>query len=150
MSYVRPVKIGDHHAYLFDDGFVLPTGLHPFDDLGDNTPEEFFVRHRKFNSYGAWIGDDLGPDDTPYRAVTAGVVSQLTGQQIVSLFKQYKNADYGTGEAGFAAYNVLDNEGNHIDVWLIDDASRSPEGEPPARNPQLSPGPQTMLLPEEY
>lgn len=121
--------------FVFNDGAVLATGPWPHDD----------PRQNKFDDHGRWIGRDLSPGENPCRVITNTTESQLTGRQIVGLFDRYNNRDYGSGEPGFAVYSVDDNE-----YWLIDDAVRTPQGEPPARDPHSSPGPQTLLTPNDY
>lgn len=136
----------DATPHLFPDGEEVPTGKHPF--LTSDTA--FKERHAKYDEYGRWIGDDLLPDEDPARLITFTVCDKMTGRQIRDLFHRYEHADYGKGEAGFAVYSVRLDSGDNADAWIIDDAVRTPEGEAPARNPQLSPGPQTLLFPEDY
>lgn len=125
-------------AIVFTDGTQLPTGPHPF--FGYNKE-----LHNNWDAFGRWIGHDLTSQEEPYRSISSGVSHTLTGKQITDTYVKYRTQDYGTGEAGFAVYQVDGHE-----VWLIDDAVRTPEGEQPARDPLTSPGPQTMLLPHEY
>jgi len=132
-------------VYLFDDESTLHTGPHPF--YGDR---EFVKRHNRYDKHGRWVGDDLRGNEDPHRVITDRVKSELHGESIVNCFRKYQLSEYGRGEAGFATYLVWNKEGEPVTVWLIDDAARSPEGEPPARPAETSPGPQTLLFPEEY
>lgn len=141
-----PPENGEPH--IFNDATSLPTGKHPFatDDLA------FRKRHNQFDKWGRWVGDDLDADEDPCRCITRTVADRLQGQEIIDLFIRYERGDYGTGEAGFAVYTLpYDNPyGGAQEAWIIDDAVRSPEGEPPARPANLSPGPQTLMFPEDY
>lgn len=132
-------------VFVFEDNSTLSTGPHPF--YGDSA---FRKRHNIYDKHGRWIGDDLRSTEDPHRVITSGVEHALYGESIINCYRKYQLGDYGRGEAGFASYLVWDKEGDPITVWLIDDAVRSPEGEPPARDANTSPGPQTLLLPEEY
>jgi hypothetical protein len=115
---------------------VIPAATQPpYAAGGSEPPDDHFDRH------GRWIGPDW---ERPYRVVTPGAAA-LGAAALETLYIRYDAADYGAGEVGFAAY-VWEGQ----QVWLIDDATRSPEGEPPARDPRTSPGPQTLLLPDEY
>jgi hypothetical protein len=134
-------KLDRNTAIIFEDGSTLQSGPHPF-YLRIRGGKQ---RHNVYDSHGRWIGDDLTGIEDPYRVVTQGAQNVLPGLAVVDLFVRYDAGDYGEGEAGFATYSV-----NGQDVWLIDDAVRTPEGEPPARDPKTSPGPQTLLLPSEY
>lgn len=134
-------------VYIFDDDTTLPTGVHPF--YGNSETKK---RHNVYDKHGRWIGDDLRSNELPHRVVTSGARAALKGAEILDLFRRYELGDYDMGEAGFAVYGLpYDNPtGGQAHAWIIDDAVRTPEGEPPARNPFLSPGPQTLLLPSEY
>ena len=138
----------------FEDKAQVQTGPHPFYSKNKK-------RHNLYDQYGRWIGDDLAFDEEPYRTVSDGIILLLSGIVISDIFRRYSLQDYGSGEAGFASYQIpcdtsiepccvnADTPKGHI-VWLIDDAVRTPEGEPPAREPTHSPGPQHLLLPHEY
>ena len=126
------------------DVVSIPSGTkHPFPG---GVPTE---RHNIYDG-ARWIGDNLQRNESPYRLIGDRALDTVGAKECANLFKRYTLGDYGKGEAGFAAYEVTDESGDPTQVWIIDDAVRSPEGEPPARDPQTSPGPQTMLLPEEY
>jgi len=115
---------------------VIPAGPHPpYASDGSDPPDDHF------DADGRWIGPNW---DTPYRVVTPGAAA-LGAAALETLYTRYDAGDYGNGEVGFAAYEWAGQQ-----VWIIDDATRSPEGEPPARDPSTSPGPQTLLLPDEY
>lgn len=119
------------------DGYarVLSSTMPPPMDGPELLPEHF-------DSHGRWVGPDW---PAPYRRVTPGAAAQGRGL-VESAFARYRAGDYGEGEVGFAVYETADGE--HL--YLVDDAVRSPEGEPPAREPATSPGPQTLLLSSEY
>lgn len=106
-----------------------------------------FDDHDVFNDAGAWIGADR---PVPHRRMTNGALAGLGPEMVKSLFDRYAAGDYGHpedgGEVGFALYRV----GGGETAYLIDDATRSLEGEPPLRDPETSPGPQTVLLSHEY
>lgn len=119
--------------------FELLSGPCPFDlETG-----RVFEDHDVHNEQGAWIGADR---PVPHRRLTNGVLANLSGAEIKSLFDRYAEGDYGEGECGFAVYESRAGER----LYLIDDATRSPEGEPALRDPKTTPGPQTLMLSEEY
>lgn len=97
--------------------------------------------HNKFDEWGNWIGADT---PHPHIRFTEGACATLQAAQAVAIVRLYRAGEYGTGEAGFAIYGEGDSR-----VWVVDDAVRSPEGQPPTRDPKTSPGPLTVLLPEE-
>jgi hypothetical protein len=127
-------KVGDETA-------EIPTAGTPFDM---EAPD-----YAIFGPHGRWIGPDK---PAPYRVITNGALFELGPVACAELFRRYDAGDYGEecGEVGFAVYEVGRGEAGNQRVYLIDDAVRTPEGEPPARDPKTSPGPQTLLLPEEY
>lgn len=138
-------NINTPSVYLFDDGSTLMSGPHPH---YREAPQ-----HDHYDEHGRWIGRDLAADESPCRLITRSVAVCLSGAEICDYFRRYRLSDYGDGEPGFAVYSLPadDNRPAHVDtVWLVDDAVRTPEGEPAARNPHLSPGPQTLLLPADY
>lgn len=137
--------INENSVYLFDDGMTLMSGPHPH---YRNKPD-----HNHFDEHGRWIGRDLQHHETPCRLITATIPAYLTGTHICEYFRRYRTSDYGDGEPGFAVYALpddLEHRPSDDQVWLIDDAVRTPEGEPPARNVHMSPGPQTLLFPSDY
>jgi hypothetical protein len=144
---IDELKATETAYYEFTDGTRLTSGPHPF------YHPEYSQDPAEFDQHGRWIGLDT---TNPCRLITSNVARVLAGEQIAELFKMFQHYNYGTGEAGFASYLVPVTKslqpfyGKDVKVWLIDDAVRSPEGEPPARDPHLSPGPQTLLFPEEY
>jgi hypothetical protein len=143
MSYLPPAEgsLSTPAFYLFEDSSTMASGPHPF--YRENK------RHYVYDKTGRWIGDDLKANETPCRLVTVAADNLLSGREIIGVFRRYATADYGGGEAGFATYEIPRPD-DPITVWLIDDAVRTPEGEPPARDPKTSPGPLTLLLPSDY
>lgn len=147
-DYARPVarrpdpefKGVSIDTYRYDDEIVeLRSGAAPFDlETG-----RVFEEHEVYAG-AAWIGADR---PVPHRRMTNGALIELGPKQAKKLFERYDAGDYGEdgGEVGFALYRV---DGKA--VYLIDDATRSAEGEPPLRDPETSPGPQTVLLSSEY
>jgi len=128
----------DHYEHR-GSSFKLLSGPPPFDlETG-----RLFEDHGVFSESGAWIGADR---PVPHRRITNGVLEALSGAEIESIFERYQNGDYGEGECGFAVY---ESRAGH-QLFLIDDATRSLEGEPPLRDPDTSPGPQTLMLSREY
>lgn len=120
----------------------LRSGALPFDlETG-----RIFEDHEVFTPSGAWIGADR---PVPHRRMTNGALTELGPEVVGQLFERYENGDFGDpedgGEIGFAFYRV-----NGHAVYLVDEATRSLEGEPPLRDPKTSPGPQTVLLSSEY
>lgn len=123
---------------IFPDGHSLATNDHPFPN---GMP---VAKHNVYDKHGNYIGADREPGDAPCRIVTRGA-GAIGGKNVCELFGRYDLGDYGEGEAGFAVYK---HEGETL--YLIDDAVRSPEGEPPTRDPSTSHGPQTLLKASEY
>ena len=108
--------------------------------------------HDVFTDDGAWIGAD---SSHPHLRFTPTAAAALSARQAERVIAAYEGGDYGEGEAGFAVYKFPSDEGGglvreQVSVWLIDDAVRSPEGDPPLRDPVTSPGPLTVLTPEDY
>jgi hypothetical protein len=97
--------------------------------------------HDVFDADGNWVGAD---SFLAYRRITSSAAVSLTAR-CKTLFDRYAAGDYGAGEAGFAEYTV---DGDTF--WIIDDAVRTPQGMPPRRDPNTSPGPQTLLTPRDY
>ena len=150
-TYARPVRrrrareyepgLGitwDRYEYR-GQSFELLSGPPPF----DLQTGRIFEDHEVYNESGAWIGADR---PVPHRRLTNGALAALSGAEIQSLFERYREGDYGEGECGFAVYESLRGER----LYLVDEATRSLEGEPPLRDPRTSPGPQTLLLASEY
>ena len=82
--------------------------------------------------------------DVP-RFASLGVVHGLSAEQIAEVFARYVAEDWGAGECGFAVYEVSGER-----LWLIDDSTRTPEGEPAGMEAGAALGPQTLILPSEY
>lgn len=99
--------------------------------------------HDVFDEHGNWLGADA---PAPHLRFTEAARRQLDAAEAKALMDAYASGDYGSGEAGFAVYPLSDGQF----VWLIDDAVRSPEGEPPLREASTSPGPLTVLTPDDY
>jgi hypothetical protein len=119
--------------------FELASGAAPFDLYTGRV----FDEHQVFHPQGEfWIGADR---PVPNRRLTNSALEALTPEQITDVFVRYSNGDYGSGEAGFAVYEL-----GEVKVYLVDDATRTLEGEPPGRDPATSPGPQTLMLPSDY
>lgn len=96
-----------------------------------------------FDARGNWIGGDVGH---PHLRFAHGAIAVLTAGDAQRLVNAYASADYGKGEAGFASYELANGER----IWIVDDAVRTPEGEPPLREPATSPGPLTVMTPSDY
>lgn len=96
----------------------------------------------EFNEQRRWIGPNRA---FAHKRMTTNAFARLDRIVVARLFDKYDERDYGSGEAGFAKYNL-----DAIDVWLIDDAVRSPKFSGPARDAETTPGPQTLMLAEEY
>jgi hypothetical protein len=94
-----------------------------------------------YDRHGRWVGPNSA---APFRLITPGVAA-LGRVAVEVAFRLYDEGNYGTGEPGFATYQLAG-----ASVWLVDEAVRTPQGEPPARDVSTSPGPQTLLLPSEY
>jgi hypothetical protein len=105
-------------------------------------PEQENPGDDEFDRCGRWIGRDQA---APFRLITVGAAC-YPARHVEGCFARYDCGDFGSGEAGFAVYHLSRYE----PLWLIDDAVRSPEGEPPCRDPATSPGPQTLMTPSEY
>ena len=99
--------------------------------------------HDVFTADGAWIGADR---PHPHLRFTNAAIAELSAEEAREIITLYRAGRYGDGEAGFASYNLASGES----VWLVDDAVRSAEGEPPMRDPATSPGPLTVLLRSDY
>lgn len=121
-----------------DEEVYLPSGPIPFDAESGGPNQE----NQVYDDVGRWIGLD---QPAPARVITTMAAKAVPAREINHIFARYLRGDYGRGEAGFAIYQARSKE-----LWLIDDAVRTPEGESPARDPGSSPGPQTLLLPDEY
>lgn len=134
-----PEDLDESACFLvFEDGTVIISGPNPFELVGG----DLLPKQQVWNENGDWIGAD---SEIPFRCVTTAAEDALGGRNCLELFDRYETGDYGTGDPGFAVYRIGEQT-----VWVIDDAVRTPDGFPPARDPSLSPGPQTLLLPEDY
>ena len=149
--YARPLTRRRSHEHPEGFGIAYEVYEHAgrtFELLSASPPfelgtERVFEDHDVYTEGGAWIGADR---PVPHRRLTNSALAALEGAEITDLFARYAGADYGEGECGFAAYETRGGER----VWLVDDATRSLEGDEPLRDPASSPGPQTLMLPSDY
>jgi hypothetical protein len=134
----------DHYRLLSGE-FKLASSEEPF----DTAHMQPTLGQDKFDQHGRWIGEDR---PIPHRRFTTSVGHTIPAKTIRDLFYRYDNGDYGTdeGEVGFAVYHEDTNAHTSETLYLVDDAVRTPEGEPPARDPRTSPGPQTLMLSSDY